>query len=40
MAFIQIIEVTTNRLEDIQALMDEWVTKTEGKRNAPGHAHC
>lgn len=32
MAFIQIIEVTTTRLDEIQSLMDDWVTKTEGKR--------
>jgi len=34
MEFIQIIEVTTTRLNEIQALMDEWVTATEGKRKA------
>jgi hypothetical protein len=34
MAFIQIIEVTTTRMEEIQALMDEWLSKTEGKRKA------
>ena len=34
MAFVQIIEVTTSRIEEIQALMDAWVTKTEGKRRA------
>jgi hypothetical protein len=33
MAFIQVIEVTTTRPEEIQALMDEWVTKTEVRRN-------
>jgi hypothetical protein len=32
MAFIQIIEVTTTRLDEIQDLMDEWISKTEGKR--------
>ena len=32
MPFIQIIEVTTKRLDEIETLMDEWVTKTEGKR--------
>ena len=32
MTFIQTIEVTTTRLDEIQALMDEWVAKTEGKR--------
>ena len=34
MAFIQIIEFTTTRFEEIEALMDEWVTRTEGKRKA------
>jgi len=34
MSFIQIIEVTTTRLDEIQALMDEWVAKTEGQRKA------
>jgi hypothetical protein len=32
MAFIQIIEVTTTHADEIQGLMDEWVTTTEGKR--------
>ncbi len=32
MSFIQLIEVTTTRLDEIQPLMDEWVTRTEGKR--------
>lgn len=32
MAFIQIIEMTTSRLDEIEALMDEWVKRTEGKR--------
>ena len=34
MAFIQVIEVTTTRLDEIQALMDEWLVRTEGKRKA------
>lgn len=34
MGFVQIIEIATTRLEEIEALMDEWVTKTEGKRKA------
>lgn len=34
MSFIQIIEVTTTRLDEIQAVMDEWVAKTEGQRKA------
>ena len=32
MAFIQIIEVTTTHADEVQALMDEWLAKTEGKR--------
>jgi hypothetical protein len=32
MAFIQIIEASSTHLDEIQVLMDEWVTKTEGKR--------
>lgn len=32
MEFIQIIELTTSKLDEVQALMDEWVTATEGKR--------
>ena len=32
MEFIQVIEITTTKLDEIQALMDEWVEATEGKR--------
>jgi hypothetical protein len=32
MAFIQIIEVTTTHLDEIEGLMDQWVSKTEGRR--------
>jgi quinol monooxygenase YgiN len=34
MAFIQIIEASSTRLDEIQALTDEWLAKTEGKRTA------
>lgn len=34
MAFVQIMEFTTNHQDEIQSLMDEWVAKTEGKRRA------
>jgi hypothetical protein len=34
MEFIQIIEFTTTRFDEVEALMNEWVTKTEGKRKA------
>jgi quinol monooxygenase YgiN len=32
MAFIQIIEVTTNRIDEIREVVTHWVAKTEGKR--------
>jgi hypothetical protein len=34
MSFVQIIEITTSRLGEVEALMDEWVAKTEGRRSA------
>jgi hypothetical protein len=34
MGFIQIIEFSTNRLDEVEALMDEWVERTKGKRKA------
>ena len=34
MSFVQIIEITTPRLSEVEALMQEWVAKTEGKRSA------
>jgi hypothetical protein len=34
MAFIQIIEVTTTRPEEMQELVEEWSTATEGRRTA------
>jgi quinol monooxygenase YgiN len=34
MEFIQIIEFTTTRFDEVEAVMNEWVTKTEGKRTA------
>ena len=32
--FIQIIEYTTTRKDEVDALMDEWMQRTEGKRTA------
>jgi hypothetical protein len=32
MAFLQIIEVTTTRIDEVESLMDEWVRRTEGRR--------
>ena len=32
MAYVQIIEFTTSRIDEVESLMDEWVKRTEGKR--------
>lgn len=32
MKFIQIIEFTTSRIDELNQLMDEWLASTEGKR--------
>lgn len=32
MSFIQIIEVVTTRPDEVRALTEEWVAKTEGRR--------
>jgi hypothetical protein len=34
MAFIQLIEITTTRLEDIEGIMQPWLAATEGRRSA------
>ena len=34
MAFIQIIELRTERIDEFEALEDEWERSTEGKRTA------
>ena len=34
MSFIQVIEFETSRPDEVQALMDDWVAQTEGKRGA------
>ena len=36
--FIQIIELTTSRYDEVSKLMDEWVAATEGTRT-PTHAY-
>jgi quinol monooxygenase YgiN len=33
-SFIQIIEFTTSRADELDALLDEWLERTEGKRTA------
>ena len=32
MRFIQIVEYTTNRIEEFDALLDQWLDQTQGKR--------
>ena len=34
MAFIQIMELTTSNIEEVQKLRDEWLEATKGKRTA------
>lgn len=34
MAFVQIIELTTTRLPEIEAALEEWLAKTSGRRSA------
>ena len=34
MTFIQVIEAVTTRPDEVQALVDEWNAKTEGRRTA------
>lgn len=38
-AFIQIMEYETTRPDEMDALMDEWVAATEGKRTATHDVH-
>lgn len=39
MAFIQILEYETSQPSEIDALMDEWIAATEGKRTATHDVH-
>ena len=34
MRFIQIIDFTTSRIDEVNAALDEWLTQTQGKRAA------
>ena len=34
MAFIQLIEITSSRVSEIEALTEEWQAQTEGQRTA------
>ena len=40
MAFIQIIEFRTQRLEEVERVEAEWVARTEGKRSAQRLTLC
>ena len=40
MSFIQIIEFTTSRADDLNALLDEWLERTQGKRTASRGVQC
>lgn len=40
MTFIQIIEYETTHADELDALMDEWVSATEGKRTATRETHA
>jgi hypothetical protein len=40
MSFIQIIEFTTSRGDEVNSLLDEWLEKTEGKRTATRGTQC
>jgi len=39
MTFIQVMEYQTTHPRQVEALMDEWVTATEGKRTATHDMH-
>ena len=34
MSFLQIIEFTSSRVDELDALLDEWLERTQGKRTA------
>jgi hypothetical protein len=40
MTFIQVMEYETDRPSEIEALLDEWTTMTEGKRTATHDMHA
>jgi hypothetical protein len=39
-SFIQIIEFTTSRADEVNTLLDEWLEKTRGKRTATRGTQC
>ena len=40
MGFIQIIEVTTSNYDEMDALHEQWLTDTEGKRKVAAETIC
>ncbi len=40
MAFVQIIEFKTSKYDEIDTIMDEWMTATEGKRTPTHGLSC
>ena len=40
MGYVQIIEFTTSRIDEIRALDEEWVKATQGKRTATRELTC
>jgi hypothetical protein len=40
MGFVQIMEFSTGRIDDIRALEDEWMNATEGKRTLLRQMFC
>jgi quinol monooxygenase YgiN len=34
MTFIQLIEISTSRVDEIEALVDQWISQTQGQRLA------
>jgi len=39
-SFVQVIEFTTSRADELNALLDEWLEKTQGKRTATRGVQC
>jgi hypothetical protein len=39
-SFIQVIEFTTRRADELNALLDEWLERTQGKHTATGGIQC
>lgn len=39
MTFVQLIEYETNRADEMKALVDQWMSATEGKRTVVNEMH-